>query len=132
MIKKETIKTTVSIKGNMLLTAIIPTNKNFNSSKLVLSLSSIKYSSMHLYNGYEHWSSVIPKKSTATTPAAAPAAPAATAKADTPKTKKVCVDVQGKDGKPVIDPKTKKPKQNCKDVKVREKHEGTAVPEKKK
>lgn len=49
-----------------------------------------------------------------------------------PKTKKVCVDQQGKDGKPVIDPKTKKPKQNCKEVKVREKHEGTAVPEKKK
>jgi hypothetical protein len=72
-----------------------------------------------------------PKKSTATTPAAAPAAPAAD-KAAAPKTKKVCVDVQGKDGKPVIDPKTKKPKQNCRDVKVREKHEGTAVPEKKK
>ena len=49
-----------------------------------------------------------------------------------PKTKKVCVDQQGKDGKPVMDPKTKKPKQNCKEVKVREKHEGTAVPEKKK
>lgn len=48
-----------------------------------------------------------------------------------PEVKKVCVDVQGKDGKPVIDPKTKKPKQNCKDVKVREKHEGTKVPEKK-
>jgi hypothetical protein len=49
-----------------------------------------------------------------------------------PETKKVCVDVQGKDGKPVIDPKTKKPKQDCKDVKVHKKHEGTAVPEKKK
>ncbi len=49
-----------------------------------------------------------------------------------PETKKVCVDVQGKDGKPVIDPKTKKPKQDCKDVKVHNKHEGTAVPEKKK
>ena len=49
-----------------------------------------------------------------------------------PKAKKVCVDQQGKDGKPVMDPKTKKPKQNCKEVKVREKHEGTAVPEKKK
>ena len=48
-----------------------------------------------------------------------------------PEVKKVCVDVQGKDGKPVIDPKTKKPRQNCKDVKVREKHEGTKVPEKK-
>jgi hypothetical protein len=49
-----------------------------------------------------------------------------------PETKKVCVDVQGKDGKPVMDPKTKKPKQNCKEVKVHKKHEGTAVPEKKK
>ena len=47
-------------------------------------------------------------------------------------TKKVCVDVQGKDGKPVIDPKTKKPKQDCKEVKKHKKHEGTAVPEKKK
>ena len=49
-----------------------------------------------------------------------------------PETKKVCVDVQGKDGKPVMDPKTKKPKQNCKEVKVHKKHEVTAVPEKKK
>jgi hypothetical protein len=49
-----------------------------------------------------------------------------------PKTKKVCVDQQGKDGKPVMDVKTNKPKQNCREVKVREKHEGTAVPEKKK
>jgi len=49
-----------------------------------------------------------------------------------PKTKKVCVDQQGKDGKPVMDAKTNKPKQNCKEVKIREKHEGTAVPEKKK
>ena len=48
-----------------------------------------------------------------------------------PATKKVCVDAQGKDGKPVIDPKTKKPKQNCKEVKVHKKHEGTAVPVKK-
>jgi len=46
-------------------------------------------------------------------------------------TKKVCVDVQGKDGKPVMDPKTKKPKQDCKEVKVHKKHEGTAVPVKK-
>jgi azurin len=42
-----------------------------------------------------------------------------------PETKKICVDVQGKDGKPVIDPKTKKPKQDCKEVKVHKKHEGT-------
>ncbi len=49
-----------------------------------------------------------------------------------PETRKVCVDVQGKDGKPVMDPKTKKPKQDCKEVKVHKKHEGTAVPDKKK
>jgi len=48
-----------------------------------------------------------------------------------PNTKKVCVDVQGKDGKSVIDPKTKKPKQQCTTVKVRQKHESTKVPEKK-
>jgi hypothetical protein len=35
-----------------------------------------------------------------------------------PETKKICVDLQGKDGKPVIDPKTKKPKQECKEVKI--------------
>ena len=40
-------------------------------------------------------------------------------------TKKICVDLQGKDGKPVIDPKTKKPKQECKEVKQHKKHEGT-------
>ena len=55
----------------------------------------------------------------------------AAAEAAKPQTKKVCVDAQGKDGKPVIDPKTKKPKQNCKEVKVHKKHEGTAVPVKK-
>jgi hypothetical protein len=48
-----------------------------------------------------------------------------------PETKKVCVDAQGKDGKPIMDPKTNKPKQNCKEVKVHQKHEGTAVPVKK-
>jgi hypothetical protein len=47
-------------------------------------------------------------------------------------TAKVCVDVQGKDGKPVIDPKTKKPKQECKTVKKHQKHEGTKVPDAKK
>jgi hypothetical protein len=64
--------------------------------------------------------------------ALAVAYPAHAADDKKPETKTVCVDVQGKDGKPVIDPKTKKPKQNCKEVKVREKHEGTKVPEKKK
>ncbi len=49
-----------------------------------------------------------------------------------PETKKICVDVQGKDGKPVIDPKTKKPKQECKEVKKHKKHEATEVPDGKK
>ena len=48
-----------------------------------------------------------------------------------PETKKICVDLQGKDGKPVIDPKTKKPKQECKEVKKHKKHEATEVPVKK-
>jgi hypothetical protein len=51
--------------------------------------------------------------------------------ADTAETKKVCVDAQGKDGKPVIDPKTKKPKQDCKEVKKHKKHDATEVPVKK-
>lgn len=49
-----------------------------------------------------------------------------------PETKTVCVDVQGKDGKPVMDPKTNKPKQNCTKVKVREKFEGTKIDDAKK
>jgi hypothetical protein len=49
-----------------------------------------------------------------------------------PEVKTVCLDVQGKDGKPVIDPKTKKPKQNCTKVKIRPKFEGTEVPDGKK
>jgi hypothetical protein len=49
-----------------------------------------------------------------------------------PETKKICVDLQGKDGKPVIDPKTKKPKQECKEVKKHKKHEATEVPDGKK
>ncbi len=63
--------------------------------------------------------------------ALAVAYPAYAADDKKPETKKVCVDAQGKDGKPIIDPKTKKPKQNCKEVKVHKKHEGTAVPTKK-
>ena len=39
-------------------------------------------------------------------------------------TKKICVDVK-KDGKEVIDPKTKKPKQTCKEVKQHKKLEVT-------
>ena len=46
-------------------------------------------------------------------------------------TKKICVDVKDKDGKDVVDPKTKKVKQNCKEVKQHKKLEGTEVPVKK-
>jgi hypothetical protein len=46
-------------------------------------------------------------------------------------TAKVCVDVKDKEGKDVIDPKTKKVKQNCKEVKVHKKLEGHEVPVKK-
>ncbi len=48
-------------------------------------------------------------------------------KKDEPVYKTVCLDVQGKDGKPVMDPKTNKPKQNCTKVRVREKFEGTKI-----
>ena len=74
-----------------------------------------------------------PKKAA---PAASTAPAAPTASADTnkeaPKTKQVCLDVQGKDGKPVMDPKTNKPKQTCTTVKVREKFEGTKIEDAKK
>ena len=46
------------------------------------------------------------------------------------KTKEVCKDVIGKDGKPVKG-KDGKVKQKCKTIKVHKKHEGTKVPEKK-
>ena len=46
-------------------------------------------------------------------------------------TVKVCVDVKDKEGKDVVDPKTKKVKQNCKDVKQHKKLEGHEVPVKK-
>ena len=45
---------------------------------------------------------------------------------DPPKeTKRICVDVKDKQGKDVIDPKTKKVKQNCKEVKQHKKLEVT-------
>ena len=47
-----------------------------------------------------------------------------------PETKKVCIDVKDKDGKPAKDAKGN-PKQSCKEVKVHKKLEGTKVPEKK-
>jgi hypothetical protein len=46
-------------------------------------------------------------------------------------TKRICVNVKDKEGKEVIDPKTKKVKQNCKEVKQHKKLEGTDVPVKK-
>jgi len=46
-------------------------------------------------------------------------------------TKKVCVDVKDKNGQVVTDPKTKKPKQNCREVKQHKKLEGNKIPEKK-
>ena len=46
-------------------------------------------------------------------------------------TVRVCIDVQGKDGKPVLDAKTGKPRQDCKEMKKHKKYEGTKVPEKK-
>ena len=51
-------------------------------------------------------------------------------KDEAPKTKKVCVDVKDKQGQVVKD-KDGKPKQNCKDMKVHKKLEGTEVPVKK-
>jgi hypothetical protein len=47
-------------------------------------------------------------------------------------TVKVCVDVKDKNGKDVIDPKTKKVKQDCKEVKKHKKHEGTKIEDAKK
>jgi hypothetical protein len=75
-----------------------------------------------------------PKKAapTATAPAADTKKADESKKNEAPATKKVCLDVQGKDGKPVMDPKTNKPKQNCTIVKVREKFEGTKIPDGKK
>jgi methionine-rich copper-binding protein CopC len=70
-----------------------------------------------------------PQKTAVVAAAPTPGAPADVKKDEAPKTKQVCLDVQGKDGKPVIDPKTKKPKQTCTTVKVREKFEGTKIPD---
>jgi hypothetical protein len=78
-----------------------------------------------------------PKKpaTAAAAPAASAAAPAASADAKkdaAPATKRVCLPVQGKDGKPVIDAKTGKAKETCTTVKVREKFEGTKIEDAKK
>jgi azurin len=75
-----------------------------------------------------------PKKeaAVAAAPAAAPSAPAAAAPAaPAPEYKTVCLDVQGKDGKPVLG-KDGKPRQNCTKVRVRQKFEGTKIEDAKK
>jgi hypothetical protein len=72
-----------------------------------------------------------PKKET-TVVAQATDKKADVANSNQPVYKTVCLDVQGKDGKAVIDPKTKKPKQNCTKVRVREKVEGTKIEDAKK
>lgn len=50
--------------------------------------------------------------------------------ADEPQTKKVCMDVKDASGN-VVKNKDGTTKQNCKEVTVRQKHEGTKIPEKK-
>jgi hypothetical protein len=52
------------------------------------------------------------------------------APAEAPKTKQVCKDVMGKDGKPVL-LKDGKPKQDCRTIKIHQKFEGTEIPPKK-
>jgi hypothetical protein len=62
--------------------------------------------------------------------ALAVAYPAQAADDAKPATKKVCVDVKDKEGKPLKN-KDGSPRQNCKEVKQHKKHEGTKVPDKK-
>jgi hypothetical protein len=52
------------------------------------------------------------------------------APAEAPKTKLVCMDVMGKDGKPVV-LKDGKTQQNCRTIKIHQKFEGTEIPPKK-
>lgn len=62
--------------------------------------------------------------------ALAVAYPAHAAEEKKPETKRVCVDIKDKEGKPVKN-KDGTVKQNCKEVKQHKKHEGTKVPDKK-
>ena len=62
--------------------------------------------------------------------ALAMACPAYAADDKKPETKKVCVDVKDKEGKPMKN-KDGSPRQQCKEVKQHKKHEGTKVPDKK-
>jgi hypothetical protein len=72
-----------------------------------------------------------PKKEAAVAAAPAAAPEAAAPAAPKPEYKTVCLDVQGKDGKPVLG-KDGKPKQNCTKVRVRQKFEGTKIEDAKK
>jgi len=56
---------------------------------------------------------------------------ALTATAADTETRKVCVDVKDKAGKAVVDPRSGKTKQNCKQVKQHAKLDGSVVPSKK-
>jgi hypothetical protein len=69
-----------------------------------------------------------PKKEAAVVAAPAASAEAAAPASSEPKFTTVCLDVQGKDGKPVLG-KDGKPRQNCTKVRVRQKFEGTAIPD---
>jgi hypothetical protein len=60
----------------------------------------------------------------ATATAPVPAEPVA----EPPAVQVVCIDRITKDGKVVIDPKTGKPAQDCRKMRVRKKLEGTVVP----
>jgi hypothetical protein len=74
-----------------------------------------------------------PKAAASAPAASAPAKAASAASAPAPAAsaaQKVCVDKLGKDGKPVMG-KDGKPAQECKEMKVHKKLEGTKVPEKK-
>lgn len=62
--------------------------------------------------------------------ALAVAYPAQAAEEKKAETKKVCVDVKDKEGKPMKN-KDGSPRQQCKEVKQHKKHEGTKVPDKK-
>jgi hypothetical protein len=72
-----------------------------------------------------------PKKEAAVAAAPAAASDAAAPAVPKPEYKTVCLDVQGKDGKPVIG-KDGKPRQNCTKVRVRQKFEGTKIEDAKK
>jgi len=72
-----------------------------------------------------------PKKEATVAAAPAAAAEAAAPAVPKPEYKTVCLDVQGKDGKPVIG-KDGKPRQNCTKVRVRQKFEGTKIEDAKK